>query len=130
MQHHLTSEIEFQRVIPDVQRLSPQNVYLGVGPEQNFTYIVAFKPSMAFIVDIRKGNLLLHLTYKALVETSSNRVEFLSRLFARQQPSGVGPTPQQGNSSVRFEPCAFPRMPRWKITNRFCIDLKSFTDSH
>jgi hypothetical protein len=86
----ISNEIEFQRVIPDVQRLGPHNVYVGVGPEQNFTYIVAFKPSMAFIVDIRKGNLLLHLTYKALVETSSNRVEFMSRLFARQTPSGVG----------------------------------------
>jgi hypothetical protein len=92
----ISNEIEFQRVIPDVQRLGSHNVYVGVGPEQNFTYIVAFKPSMAFIVDIRKGNLLLHLTYKALVETSSNRVEFMSRLFARQQPSGVGP-----NSTAR-----------------------------
>ena len=92
----ISNEIEFQRVIPDVQRLGPHNVYVGVGPEQNFTYIVAFKPSMAFIVDIRKGNLLLQLTYKALVETSSNRVEFMSRLFARQQPSGVVP-----NSTAR-----------------------------
>lgn len=87
----ISNEIEFQRVIPDIQRLGPRNVYVGVGPEQNFTYIVAFKPSIAFIVDIRKGNLLLHLTYKALVETASNRVEFMSRLFARQQPSGVRP---------------------------------------
>jgi hypothetical protein len=92
----ISNELEFQRVIPDVQRLGPHNVYMGVGPEQNFTYIVAFKPSMAFIVDIRKGNLLLQLTYKALVETSSNRAEFMSHLFARQQPTGVGP-----NSTAR-----------------------------
>jgi hypothetical protein len=92
----ISNEIEFQRVIPAVQRLGPHSVYVGVGPEQNFTYIVAFKPSMAFIVDIRKGNLLLQLTYKALVETSSNRAEFMSRLFARQQPSGVG-----ANSTAR-----------------------------
>jgi hypothetical protein len=92
----ISNEIEFQRVIPAVQRLGPHSVYVGVGPEQNFTYIVAFKPSMAFIVDIRKGNLLLQLTYKALVETSSSRAEFMSRLFARQQPSGVG-----ANSTAR-----------------------------
>jgi hypothetical protein len=92
----ISNELKFQRVIPDVQRLGPHNVYMGVGPEQNFTYIVAFKPSMAFIVDIRKGNLLLQLTYKALVETASNRAEFMSHLFARQQPTGLGP-----NSTAR-----------------------------
>lgn len=92
----ISNEIEYQRVIPDVQRLGSHNVYVGVGPEQNFTCVVAFKPSMAFIVDIRKGNLLLQLTYKALLETSSNRVEFMSRLFARQQPAGVG-----ANSTAR-----------------------------
>ena len=33
---------------------------MGVGPEQNFTLIAAVKPSLAFIVDIRRGNLHLH----------------------------------------------------------------------
>ena len=44
---------------------------MGVGPEQNFTYIAALKPKMVFIVDIRRGNLDLHLMYKALFEMSS-----------------------------------------------------------
>ena len=42
-------------------RLKPGGVYLGVGPEQNFTYIAAIKPRIAFITDIRRGNLHLHL---------------------------------------------------------------------
>jgi hypothetical protein len=58
-------------------------VYLGVGPEQNFTYIVGFEPKMAFIVDIRRLNMLEHLLYKALMELSADRAEFLSRLFSR-----------------------------------------------
>ena len=29
-------------------------VYMGVGPEQNLTYIAAIRPAMAFIVDIRR----------------------------------------------------------------------------
>ena len=56
---------------------------MGVGPEQNFSYIAALKPSMAFIVDIRHGNLDVHLMYKALFEMSDNRAEFVSRLFSR-----------------------------------------------
>jgi len=54
-------------------RFKPGGVYLGVGPEQNFTYIAAIKPRIAFITDIRRGNLHLHLIYKALFEMSANR---------------------------------------------------------
>jgi len=102
----ISNEIEFQRVIPDVQRTVGRGVYLGVGPEQNFTYISAFKPSIAFIFDIRRGNLLLHLIYKALIELSGDRIEFLSRLFARKPSAGI-----THNSTARdlFE--AFSRAP-------------------
>jgi hypothetical protein len=62
-------------------------VYIGVGPEQNFSYIAALQPEIAFIVDIRRENLLLHLMYKALFEVSTDRAEFLARLFSRAAPS-------------------------------------------
>jgi len=58
-------------------------VYVGVGPEQNFTYIARLRPDTAFIVDIRRDNRNLHLLYKALFELSDTRVEFVSRLFSR-----------------------------------------------
>jgi hypothetical protein len=64
-------------------------VYLGVGPEQNFTYISALAPRMAFIVDIRRQNMIEHLLYKALFEMSDDRVGFLSRLFSRPRPPGL-----------------------------------------
>jgi hypothetical protein len=67
-------------------------VYLGVGPEQNFSYIAAIQPPMAFIVDIRRGNLHLHLLYKALFELSADRAEFVSRLFTRPRPDGLDAT--------------------------------------
>src|SRR5215510_7964536 len=80
----LSNESYFQFVIPQLNALiKPDNVYMGVGPEQNFTYISALKPRMVFIVDIRRGNLDLHLMYKALFEMSSDRAEFVSRLFSR-----------------------------------------------
>ncbi|MDQ6611863.1 MAG: hypothetical protein M3Y64_05475, partial [Gemmatimonadota bacterium] len=69
--------------------IKPGGVYLGVGPEQNFTYLIAFKPKIAFIVDIRRQNLLQHMLYKAVVELSADRADFMSRLFARPRPAGI-----------------------------------------
>ncbi len=86
----LSNEIWLQYVIPELLSVTkPGQVYMGVGPEQNFTYIAALKPSLAFIVDVRRGNLDLHLMYKALFELSSDRVDFVSRLFARKRPEGL-----------------------------------------
>ncbi len=64
-------------------------VYLGVGPEQNFTYIAAMHSRIAFIADIRRGNMLLHLMYKALFEMSANRADFVARLFNRKRPAAL-----------------------------------------
>ena len=86
----LSNEVEYQWVIPTLtSTLEAGGVYLGVGPEQNFTYIVALRPKLAFIVDIRRGNLHEHLLYKAFIEMSADRAEFLSRLFARKQPADL-----------------------------------------
>jgi hypothetical protein len=70
-------------------RVRTGGVYLGVGPEQNFSYIVAIRPRIAFITDIRRGNLQLHLVYKAVFEMSANRAEFVARLFSRTPPAGL-----------------------------------------
>ena len=74
------------------QRVKSGGVYLGVGPEQNFTYIAAIRPRIAFINDIRRGNLHTHLMYKALFELSADRAEFVSRLFTKKRPSGLTAT--------------------------------------
>jgi hypothetical protein len=57
--------------------------YVGVGPEQNFTYIAKLRPRIAFIVDIRRQAMLQHLLYKALFQLSETRADFLSRLLSR-----------------------------------------------
>jgi hypothetical protein len=85
----ISNEIAFQHVLPELGRIEQQGAYLGVGPEQNFTYIAALKPAMAFVIDIRRQNLLLHLMYKALIEMSVDRADFMSRLFARPTPAGL-----------------------------------------
>jgi hypothetical protein len=86
----VSNEIWLQWVIPDLLTRSRQNsVYLGVGPEQNFTYIAALKPKMVFITDIRRGNLHMHLMYKALFEMTSNRADFVAMLFNKKRPAGL-----------------------------------------
>ena len=72
-------------------RMKPGGVYLGVGPEQNFTYIAAMRPRLAFITDIRRGNLDLHLMYKALFGLSATRSEFVARLFSRRPVAASTP---------------------------------------
>jgi hypothetical protein len=79
-----------RRFAENIRRLqSTGGVYVGVGPEQNFSYIAGLRPRMAFIVDIRRENLNLHLLYKALFELSSDRTDFISRLFSRPCPPGL-----------------------------------------
>ena len=64
-------------------------VYVGVGPDQNFSYIAQLKPTRAYIVDIRRDNLLAHLLFKALFNLSPTRVEYLARLFGRPPPGVI-----------------------------------------
>jgi hypothetical protein len=86
----LSNEVWLQYVLPELlDATKPGRVYMGVGPEQNFTYIAALKPAMAIIVDVRRGNLQMHLMYKALFEMSADRPDFVSRLFSRKRPAGL-----------------------------------------
>jgi hypothetical protein len=86
----LSNELPFQNAIPRVkQMVQPGDAYLGVGPEQNFTYIAAFEPSIAFIIDIRRQNMLEHLLYKAMFEIAADRADFVSVLFSRKRPAGL-----------------------------------------
>ena len=65
--------------------------YVGVGPDQNFSYIAVARPAVAFIIDLRRDNLLLHLLYKAVFETARNRLDFLCLLFGRPAPQDLRP---------------------------------------
>jgi hypothetical protein len=86
----VSNELAFQRVIPTLRQVAADGAYLGVGPDQNFTYLVALQPRIAFIIDVRRQNALLHLLYKAILELAPDRAEFLSRLFSRRKPGHLG----------------------------------------
>jgi hypothetical protein len=88
----VSNERPFQNVVPALKQFPRGGVYLGVAPEQNFTYIVALEPRIAFILDIRRGNLIAHLMYKAILELSPDRADFLSHLFSRRRPAGLSKT--------------------------------------
>jgi hypothetical protein len=89
-ENFVSNEPDYQRVLARLQPATrPGGAYLGVGPEQNFTYIVALKPGIAFIIDIRRQNLVQHLMYKAIFELSADRPAFLSMLFSRKRPEGL-----------------------------------------
>jgi hypothetical protein len=63
--------------------------YIGVGPDQNFSYIAAIKPEVAFMFDIRRDDMLEHLLFKAVFAMSRNRVEYLCTLLAKPAPPDV-----------------------------------------
>jgi hypothetical protein len=89
----VSNETSLQWPIPELRRrIAPGGVYVGVAPDQNFTYIAALRPAIAFIVDIRHQNAMQHLMYKALFERSRDRAEFLAALFARAPLAGVDST--------------------------------------
>jgi hypothetical protein len=87
----ISNEVTFQHVIPALvgNGRAPGGVYLGVGPDQNFTYLAAMQPKIAFIFDIRRQNVLQHLMYKAIIEQSADRADFLSLLFSRPRPATI-----------------------------------------
>ena len=63
--------------------------YVGVGPDQNFSYIARVRPAVAYVVDIRRDNLLQHLLFKALFARARNRAEYLALLLGRPVPADV-----------------------------------------
>src|SRR4030095_2264079 len=89
-QQFMSNEDSALFVIPALKETTKRGgVYVGVGSEQNFTYIAAIQPRLAFVVDIRRDNVFEHLMYKALFELSENRADFVSRLFSRKRPAGI-----------------------------------------
>lgn len=83
----ISNETSYLHVVDELKRsVRPGEVYLGVGPDQNFSYIVHSRPVLAVIFDIRRQNMLQHLLYKAVFDLGANRTEFLSLLFSRETP--------------------------------------------
>jgi len=87
-----SNETAYLTVVDKLRQLGATGgAYVGVGPEQNFTYIAKLRPRIAFIVDIRRQAIIQHLMYKAVFHLSPNRVQFLSLLLSRPLPKEKAP---------------------------------------
>jgi hypothetical protein len=88
----ISNETSYLHVVDDLHsKVRQGGVYLGVGPDQNLSYIVHTRPALAIITDIRRQNMLEHLLFKALFAMASNRAEYLSLLVSRE-PVASRPT--------------------------------------
>ena len=86
----VSNELSYQHVLSRLQQDGVSGgAYIGVGPDQNFTYIAHIKPRIAFMVDIRRDANLQHLMYKAVFHLARNRVEYLAVLFGKPLPKDL-----------------------------------------
>src|SRR5262249_22795893 len=87
----ISNETSYLHVIGKLRELGVSGgVYIGVGPDQNFSYIARIRPRLAIMIDIRRDNLLQHLLFKALFAHSRNRVEYLCNFFGKPFPKTKG----------------------------------------
>ena len=86
----ISNESSYLHVLGAMRKLGVSGgAYVGVGPDQNFSYMAQVRPRIAFMIDIRRDNLLQHLLFKALFEAARNRVEYLALLTGRSVPNDV-----------------------------------------
>ncbi|MBC8087550.1 MAG: hypothetical protein H7Z40_09800 [Phycisphaerae bacterium] len=86
----ISNESSYLHVIGALDRYGVKGgAYIGVGPDQNFSYIARIKPRMAFLIDIRRDNMLQHLMFKALFVNSRNRTEYLANWLGKKSPADV-----------------------------------------
>lgn len=91
----VSNETSYLHVLEKLDELAStgEGAYIGVGPEQNFTYIARVRPKIAFIIDIRRQAMIQQLMYKALFHLAENRAQFLSWLFSKPLGGETPPGP-------------------------------------
>ena len=86
----ISNELSYQHVLHKLEKMNVTGgAYLGVGPDQNFTYIARIKPHIAFMIDIRRDNMLQHLLFKAIFIMAHNRAAYMALLFGRPVPTNI-----------------------------------------
>lgn len=89
-----SNETSYLHVVDKLRELGATGgAYIGVGPEQNFTYIAKVRPRIAFILDIRRQAVIQHLMFKAIFHLASTRTQYLSLLLSKPLPRDKAPSP-------------------------------------
>ncbi len=80
----VSNETSYLHIVDKLQSMEePGGAYIGVGPEQNFTYIAKIHPRIAFLVDIRRQAIIQQLMFKALFHLARDRPHYISLLFSK-----------------------------------------------
>ncbi len=80
----ISNESSYLHVMGKMRKLNVTGgAFIGVGPDQSFSYIAQIRPRIAFIIDIRRDNQLQHLFFKSLFALANNRAEYLCLLFGK-----------------------------------------------
>jgi hypothetical protein len=86
----ITNEASYLHVASQLAKVGVRGgLYLGVGPDQNFSYVALVRPSLALMIDIRRDNLLEHLLFKSYFVVARNRLEYLCLLLGKPVPADV-----------------------------------------
>lgn len=86
----ISNETSYLHVMGKMRQMKINGgAFIGVGPDQSFSYIAQIRPSIAFMVDVRRDNLLQHLLFKSLFASARNRMEFLCLFFGKPVPTDL-----------------------------------------
>jgi hypothetical protein len=84
----ISNETSYLQVADQLAASVPAGgVYVGVGPDQNFSYIARVRPRYAFILDVRRQNMLQHLLFAALLARADDPYQYVCLLFSRSCPA-------------------------------------------
>jgi len=87
----ISNETSYLHVMAKLREIGVSGgVYIGVGPDQSFSYIAKIRPRLAIMIDIRRDNLLQHLLFKSLFGRARNRIEYLCEYFGKPVPKTKG----------------------------------------
>lgn len=86
----ISNEASYLQIASQLQKVGVHGgMYIGVGPDQNFSYIALIRPSIALMLDIRRDNMLEHLLFKSYFAVARNRLEYLCLLFGKPVPPDI-----------------------------------------
>ncbi len=96
-----SNETSYLHVVGKLRELGASGgAYIGVGPEQNFTYLAKVRPRIAFIIDIRRQAIIQHLMFKAIFQLASSRAQYLSLLLSKPLPKDKAPAPDASVNEI------------------------------
>jgi hypothetical protein len=117
-----SNETSYLHVVSRLSQLGASGgAYVGVGPEQNFTYIAKVRPRIAFIIDIRRQAMIQHLMFKAIFHMAPTRVQYLSVLLSKPLPKEKVPGADAPTADIVSFIHELPRDDKFSETNLAAI---------